>query len=51
MKKERFNVEPWLADEWAEELAWKRAGFGGFDELKDIVRNMTLEEKIDILTT
>lgn len=34
----------------AEKMSWKKTGFKNLDDVKEKVRNMTSEEKIDLLT-
>ena len=50
MTKEFYELEHWVADVWAEKLAWKRAGFKSFDDVKQKVKDLPIEEKIELLT-
>lgn len=36
-------------EDWAYELAWKRAGFTNYNKLKQAVRELPLEEKVDLI--
>ena len=49
MKKERFEVDWRAADHWAEPIAWKRVGFKDKDDVKQKVRELPIEEKVDML--
>jgi len=48
--EKRYDLDPGATDSWSEKLAWKRVGFKNFDDIKQQVRDMSIEEKIELLT-
>ncbi len=47
--KRKIEITQREVEQWAYELAWKRAGFENYDKLKQTVRALSTEEKIDLM--
>ena len=47
--KRRIEITQRQCESWARELAWKRSGFKNYDKLKEALRELPLEEKVDLI--